>query len=269
MAGITAKTIVTKSKIPGVEFCFNPYVGCTHACVYCYAKFMRRYSGHENEQWGHYLDWKSNATELLYKELPRIKRCGGRVLLGSVTDCYLPQEKKLLLTRKSLEVFLEYQIPITVLTKNALIQRDFDLLAKFEDCEVGLSIGIHEEQHARVLEPLASLPQERIDTLCYARDQGIRTFAFLGPVHPFLTDLEKLFLRVAPHCTYIIAECPNINSENINDLAHGLIRLGITPWKYKAIAQSNDFVNKVRSDLTGLCQKHGLPPPSVFSHSTC
>ncbi len=125
---IIAKTIITISKLPKVDFCFNPYVGCTHACVYCYARFMGRFTGHAGEQWGGYLDWKINAPELLRKELPKIKKKGGTVIMGSVTDCYQPVEGNLKITRKSLKEFLYNQISISILTKNKLAERDFDLL---------------------------------------------------------------------------------------------------------------------------------------------
>ncbi len=108
MAEIIAKTIITTSKLPEVDFCFNPYIGCTHACAYCYARFMGRFTGHAGEQWGRYLDWKINAPELLRKELPKIKEKGGTVIMGSVTDCYQPAEKNLKITRKSLKEFLKH-----------------------------------------------------------------------------------------------------------------------------------------------------------------
>ncbi len=98
---IQSKTILTKSNIPGVDYCINPYVGCSHGCVYCYASFMRRFTGHANEEWGKFIDIKINAPQVLEKEMIKNPK-KGIVLLGSVTDAYQPIERKYKLTRQVL-----------------------------------------------------------------------------------------------------------------------------------------------------------------------
>ena len=105
---INARTILSKSGIPGMDYCINPYVGCAHACKYCYATFMKRFTGHI-EPWGSFVDVKINAAELLRRQLKRSKR--GRVMLSSVTDPYQPVEEKYRLTRKCLEVLALYKLP--------------------------------------------------------------------------------------------------------------------------------------------------------------
>ena len=94
---VQAKSILSKSGIPGVMYCVNPYVGCAHACIYCYATFIMRFTGH-TEKWGSFVDVKTNASELLNKQLKRAQR--GTVMLSSVTDPYQPAETKYKLTRK-------------------------------------------------------------------------------------------------------------------------------------------------------------------------
>lgn len=89
---IKCKSVLTESKLPEVGYCINPYIGCFHACVYCYARFMKRFTGH-NEKWGEFIDVKINAPEVLEKELLRNPK-RGITLLGSVTDAYQPVEKK-------------------------------------------------------------------------------------------------------------------------------------------------------------------------------
>lgn len=138
MKAIKCKTILTKSKLPKVDYCYNAYVGCTHSCKYCYAEFMKKFTGHINDEWGKFIDYKENAVDILKKEVRKIEK-DKWVLMGSVTDTYQPIEKKLLLTRKSLEVFLEYQVPVSILTKSDLVMRDIDILMKFPKCEVGVS----------------------------------------------------------------------------------------------------------------------------------
>ncbi len=263
---IIAKTIITKSKLPGVDYCFNPYVGCLHGCAYCYARFMGRFTGHANEKWGTYLDWKVNAPELLKKEVPKIKERSGIVVFGSVTDCYQPIEEKLELTRECLKIFLEYQIPISILTKNALVKRDFDLLRQFKHCELGVSISILDKYHQQILEPGASDPQERIDVLREAFSSGLNTYAFLGPIHPFLTNIEDIFEKIAPFIKFIMAELPNLHCGNWDNFSKALTKININPNEYKRVAESNDFYQKTNNLLRKLCQKNKIEFRGIFRH---
>ena len=134
---IKAKSVLTKSGIPGIDYCINPYVGCFHGCRYCYATFMKRFTGHQ-EPWGSFVDVKVNAPAILPKQLARARR--GNVLISSVTDGYQPIESKYKLTRQCLEVLLEYQFPVDILTKSPLVLRDMDIMEKFKEIEVGLTI---------------------------------------------------------------------------------------------------------------------------------
>jgi len=266
MSEIKAKTIITKSKLPKVDYCFNPYIGCSHRCAYCYARFMGRFTGHTGEQWGSYLDWKINAPELLKKEVLKIKKKGGVVIIGSVTDCYQPIEKRLKLTRQCLEIFLEHQIPISILTKNTLAKRDFDLLKQFDHCELGVSISIFDEQVRKILEPGASNPQERIDVLKEAYSLGLNTYAFLGPIHPFLTNIEEIFNKVAPFVKFIMGEVPNLHSGNWNDFATALTKLDINSKGYRRIAESNDFYQETADLVKKLCQEKTIEFCGIFEH---
>ncbi|MDP2940490.1 MAG: radical SAM protein [Candidatus Omnitrophota bacterium] len=266
MSEIKAKTIITKSKLPKVEYCFNPYIGCTVGCVYCYARFMGRFSGHSNEKWGTYFDWKINAPDLLEKELPDIKKKGGVVLLGSVTDCYQPAERRLEITRKSLEVFLKYQIPISILTKNVLAERDFDLLSQFDYCEFGMSIGVLNQVIAKVLEPYASMPEDRVALLEKAHNAGLKTYVFIGPLHPGVSDLSTILKRVAPYVYFAMGEIPNLRCGNWPDLMVVLNRLHIEPEVYKKIAESQSFYDETKNLLIRLCQDAGIEYKGVFKH---
>ncbi|MBU1622838.1 MAG: radical SAM protein, partial [Nanoarchaeota archaeon] len=136
---IQSKSIITKSELPESEYCLNPYIGCSHGCIYCYARFMKRFTGH-SEPWGDFVDIKMNAPELARNSVKKIKKAGGVVLIGSVTDAYQPIEKKYQLTRNVLIELLKEDIPISILTKSALVTRDIDLLSQFSCCSVGLTI---------------------------------------------------------------------------------------------------------------------------------
>jgi len=149
---ILAKTILTKTAISGLDHCINPYVGCGHGCRYCYASFMKRFTGHR-EPWGEFIDVKVNAPQLLVKQLKRAKR--GVVTLSTVTDPYQPVEKKYRLTRDCLRALLDCQFPINILTRSSLCLRDLDLFKQFDDIEVGFSITTDDEATMRMFEPLS------------------------------------------------------------------------------------------------------------------
>lgn len=177
---VEAKSILNKSKI--FDYCVNPYTGCQVGCAYCYASlFIPRYSGH-SESWGTFVDVKTNAPELLRRQLKRAKR--GTVWLSSVCDPYQPLEAKQRLTRRCLEALVESGFPVNIQSKSVLLMRDADLLARVEDLEVGFTIATDDERTARLCEPFASTPAERAKALRALREKGVWTFAFVGPLLP-------------------------------------------------------------------------------------
>ena len=191
---IFAKTILTQTAISGFDYCINPYVGCGHGCRYCYASFMKRFTGHL-EPWGEFIDVKVNAPSLLKKQLKRAKQ--GVVALSTVTDPYQPIEKKYQLTRKCLEALLEAQFPVNLLTRSPLCLRDIDLFKQFKNIEVGLSITTHDEGVKKIFEPYSPSIQARVKTLRVLRQEKIQSFVFIGPILPLdpkrmVTMLEGL-----------------------------------------------------------------------------
>ncbi len=178
---ILAKSVLTRSRIPGVDYCVNPYVGCAHGCRYCYASFMKRFTGH-TEPWGEFLDVKVNAVHLLRRQLRRA--APGRVLLSSVTDPYQPAEKTRRLTRGCLEALLEFRFPVSVLTRSPLVLRDLDLFTRFRDVTVGLSIPTDDDGMRRLLEPRSPPITARIEALRALHAAGVSTYAFDGPMLP-------------------------------------------------------------------------------------
>ena len=178
---IFSKTILTKTAIPGFDYCINPYVGCGHGCRYCYASFMKRFTGHK-EPWGEFVDVKVNAPHLLRRQLKRARR--GVVSLSTVTDPYQPLEKKYKLTRECLEALLERQFTVSLLTRSSLCLRDMDLFKRFEKIEVGLSVTTHDEPIKKIFEPHSPSIASRIRALTALRREKIGTYAFIGPMLP-------------------------------------------------------------------------------------
>ena len=127
---IKVKDYLTKSNLPASDYVINPYVGCTHACKYCYASFMKRFTGHK-EEWGTFIDIKRCDKEIDLKKLK-----GKTVFMSSVTDCYNQFEEKYQLTRKILEQLIKAKAKINISTKSKLVLRDIDLLKQIENITV-------------------------------------------------------------------------------------------------------------------------------------
>jgi DNA repair photolyase len=178
---IFAKTILTKTGIESFDYCVNPYVGCGHGCRYCYASFMKRFTGHL-EPWGDFVDVKVNGPDLLRRQLKRAKE--GLVALSTVTDPYQPVEKKYQVTRRCLEALLERQFPVSILTRSPLCLRDMDLFKEFKEIRVGVSITTDDEDTKNLFEPRSPSIEARVETLKALSREGIRTYVFIGPMLP-------------------------------------------------------------------------------------
>jgi len=180
---VKVKSIISPSKL--ANYCLNPYAGCQHGCVYCYARFATRFS-HPREEWGSFVDVKINASQLIEKEAARKRP--GKVFISSVSDGWQPLEERYYLTRQCLEILLKHNFAIFIQTKSALVQRDFDLLKGCSNVELGVTLTTVEPKVAALFEPKASAPHERIEVLNKANEIGIRTFVFLGPLLPYISD---------------------------------------------------------------------------------
>ena len=183
---VTVKSIISPSKL--ATYCLNPYAGCQHGCIYCYARFATRFS-HPKEEWGSFVDVRINARQLIEKEAARKRP--GRVFISSVSDGWQPLEEKYRLTRQCLEILLQYNYAINAQTKSALVERDFDLFKGHPDVELGMTLTTIDPKVAALFEPEASTPRERIEVLNRANELGIHTFVFLGPLLPYISDRGK------------------------------------------------------------------------------
>ncbi len=184
----SCKSALSKSGLPGLDYTLNPYMGCGHACIYCYAPATLRYAG--PDAWGSFVNVKTDIPRILEKEVRTKKR--GVVGISTVTDPYQPAEEKYRLTRSCLEVLLAKGFPICVQTKSALVLRDADLIRDFHDREVGFTITTLDERMSALIEPGASGPAARLDAMKKLSDDGIRTWAFVGPMVPGIIDKERL-----------------------------------------------------------------------------
>ncbi|MDO9535559.1 MAG: radical SAM protein [Bacillota bacterium] len=183
---IKAKTILSASKI--YDWVINPYVGCQHACSYCYARFMKRFTGHK-EPWGDFVDVKINAADLLLVEITKKKR--GRVWVSGVCDPYQPLEEKYKLTRQCLEILAQNNWPVIIQTRSPLVLRDIDILKEMQDLEVGLSITTADEAIKKLFEPNAPSIKDRIKVLDELHKASIKTYAMVAPMLPGADGLSE------------------------------------------------------------------------------
>ena len=185
----TCKTALSKSGL-SYDYTVNPYTGCLHGCVYCYANFMRRFSGHLQDPWGSFVDVKVNLLDVLAKELPR--RPGGSIWISSVCDPYEQVEAKYKLTRGAIQLISGYsKFTISILTKNSLVLRDIDLLTRLKSrVDVGFTITTFNQEAQSIFEPRASPVNERIQAIKRLSEAGVETWVFIAPMLPYVTELE-------------------------------------------------------------------------------
>lgn len=236
---IPAKTILSVSQI--YDYVINPYVGCQHACSYCYARFMKRFTGHK-EPWGEFVDVKINAPDLLRKEITTKKP--GRVWISGVCDPYQPLESKYRLSRQCLEILQQHHWPVTVQTRSPLVLRDLDIFKKMSDLEVGLTIPTVDDSIRKLFEPHAPPIKDRLKALAELHAAGIRTYAMVAPMLP---GAEGLVLVLAGNVDYIIVDRMNYHHAD---------------WVYKKYDLGNklsgDFFYRTGNQLASQCQDLGI-----------
>lgn len=242
---IKAKSILSKSQV--YDYALNPYVGCQHNCVYCYARFMMRFTGHE-ERWGEFVDVKINAPELLASEVKR-KRVG-RVWISGVCDPYQPLEKRYALTKRCLDILVENSWPFTVQTKSPLVLRDIRTLQKANDCEVGFTITTADEEMRKIFEPGAPPSSKRIESLANLHSKWIRTFAMIAPILP---GAEGLVRALKGKVENVLIDKLNYHYADSTYRKYGL------QWAMKA-----GFFSQKAEELRTAFEREGIPCRVLF-----
>lgn len=200
---VQARSLVNRIESPDLPLVYsmNPYAGCEHGCIYCYAR-------NSHEYWGYSagLDFetrllvKENAPELLRKTLSDPRWEPHPIMLAGNTDCYQPIEREYGLTRRLLEILRDFRHPVSVITKNALILRDLDVLgelAKHGLVHVYVTVTTLREEVRRVLEPRTAAAPRRLETIRRLTEAGIPTGVMVAPIIPGLTDAEILSIMEA------------------------------------------------------------------------
>lgn len=182
---IEVKDYLTKSNLPASDYVINPYIGCSHGCKYCYACFMKRFTGH-SEEWGTFIDIKHCSKPISVKKLTNKS-----VFLSSVTDCYNEFEEKYCITRKILEQLISIQCELGISTKSKLILRDLDLLKQCKHLKVSMSINTLDENFKNDMDRASSIA-DRLNTLKELHSNGIYTVLFMSPIFPGITNFKEI-----------------------------------------------------------------------------
>ena len=182
---IEVNDYLTKSNLPASDYVINPYVGCTHGCKYCYASFMKRFTGH-NEEWGEFIDIKHCDKKINLKKISK-----KNVFLSSVTDCYNELEEKNLITRNILEQLVNSDCYLSISTKSKLILRDIDILKKIKNLTVSMSINTLDEKFRNDMDNASSI-KDRLETLKKLHENGIYTVLIMSPIFPYITEWKEI-----------------------------------------------------------------------------
>jgi DNA repair photolyase len=179
---VRTKVALPTSRLPGLDYALNPYVGCQHDCLYCYAPYVTK---RPRVEWTTVLA-RTDLPQALAKE---IKGKKGTIGLGTVTDPYQEAERHLLITRRCLMEIVPHGLSVSVLTKSDLILRDVDLFKELKG-EVGITVTSVNDDISRMMEPGAPLPGRRVEALRKMADEGLNAYALIGPLLPLLTERD-------------------------------------------------------------------------------
>lgn len=251
---IDVKSVLTKSNLPVADYSVNPYTGCTHACKYCYASFMKRFSKHA-EPWGGFVDVKH------WPEIKNPKRYAGKELfIGSVTDPYQPQEETCRRTRALLEQMQGSGCKISIATKSDLVLRDLDLIKSFPDARVSWSINTLDEDFRKEMDEAVSI-ERRLAAMRAFHDAGVRTTCFISPIFPGITDVPAIIRRAKDQCNLVWLENLNLWGGYKGDILGYIAEKhpGLVPL-YEKIYQKNDrsYWAGLDEEMRKFTEKEGL-----------
>ena len=256
---IECKTALSPSSLPGLDLTLNPYRGCEHDCVYCYAPYLFRMA---RDDWGR-VSAKMDLPRLLSKEAAK-KR--GVIGLSTATDPYQPLEEDVLLTRRCLQELVKAKAKVSVLTKSDLVLRDIDLLKALPDAEVGITITTIEDGLAACFEPGAPPPSRRLRALKALIDEGIDCYVFVGPILPLVTERRMEELIGAIHAS----GCRRAMTDPLR-LRPGMIaRMRALPCAkelgddFFSLCKDEDYLNRAEERVAHYCASLGIEVQTAF-----
>ena len=259
---INVNDYLTKSNLPSSDYVINPYIGCSHGCKYCYASFMKRFTGHK-EKWGDFVDVKRCDKKMSLKKISK-----KNVFLSSVTDCYNKLEEKYLITRGILEQLVDSDCYLSISTKSKLILRDIDLLKKIKNLSVSISINTLNEKFRSDMDD-ASTIEERLITLKKLHENGIYTVLFMSPIFPYLTEWKEIIERTKDYVDEYWFENLNLRGdykkEIIEYIKNNYIEL-CPKYLDIFIKKNDDYWINLSNEIENYCKKEKIKHVNYFYH---
>lgn len=268
---INCQSAISKCGFPGGGWAINPYVGCFHNCLYCYGRFIKRFTGHL-EPWGSFVDVRVNLPEVLTKQIKNHKFYDGQIYLSTVTDPYQPLEEKYQISRKVLGILKDYPISLSILTKSDLVLRDLNLLTKFKNLDVNFTINTLDEDWKAKVEPNSPSVRSRLEAAKKLTESGITVNAMMGPFWPAdFTKPEKLmdeFKKAG--IKHVFAESFNTTGGNFVEVEKMMRKFyPEVLLKMKEILFSpkkfEEFYNRQAETVYQLSEKYNLPLSIYFA----
>lgn len=257
---IPTKDYLTASKIG--SYCINPYVGCPHACKYCYASFMKRFTNHP-EPWGEFVDVKISDKPISLKKIS-----GKNVIMSTVTDPYNALEAKYEITRGILKRLVESDCHLQIITKSKLVLRDLDLLRQMKHLTVAVSINTTDEQFRRDMDRGSSIA-DRMMTLRTLHENGISNILFMSPIFPLITDWKEIILQTRDYVDHYWLEDLNLRGGYKKEILD-YVRAKY-PQFYDSYLQIYSKGNRMEllaedSEIVSWCNKNNIPFTDYFHH---
>lgn len=259
---VQTKNYVTKSSLPDSDFVINPYIGCTHACKYCYACFMKRFTNHK-EKWGTFIDVKQCDKKINVKQIKNKS-----IFLASVTDCYNPYEKKYKVTQGILEQLKDVDCSVTISTKSNLILRDIEQLKQLQKLKVAISINTLDEKFQKDMDCASSI-SERLFALKELYRQDIYTVLFISPIFPFVTDFKEIITKTSNYVDEYWFENLNLRG-GYKQLILSYIAENYPQFiaDYKEIYNDKklDYWSYLSTDIESFCKENNIKYKNYFYH---
>lgn len=255
ISDVAVKSVLTRSNLPVADYSVNPYVGCAHGCKYCYASFMKRFTGHP-EPWGTFVDVKH------WPDIRNPKRYAGKELfIGSVCDPYQPLEETACRTRALLEQMQGSGCSISIATKSDLVLRDLDLIRTFPRARVSWSINTLDEAFKDDMDRAVSI-ERRLAAMKAFYEAGVRTTCFISPIFPGITDVPAIIRRAWNQCHLIWLENLNLRGGYKQTILDYIAARHpeLTPL-YDAIYRRKDrtYWAELDARMRRFCEEEGLP----------
>ena len=259
---LNIKDYLTKSNLPDSDYVINPYIGCTHGCKYCYASFMKRFTGHK-ENWGEFIDIK-RCDKLI--DLKKI--AGKNVFLSSVTDCYNQYERDYCITRNILKQLVNSDCNLSISTKSKLILRDIDLLKQMKNLIVCISINTLDEKFRCDMDN-ASTIKERMDTLKELHNNGIYTVLFMSPIFPYITEWKKIIDSTKDYTSEYWFENLNLRGSYKKDIFNYIKNNYSNLYSEYIdiyVNKNNNYWEKLAKEINTYCDQNNIKYTNYFYH---